>query len=218
MKTVFIRDFRLFFRARGGPALPLVFYLAISLLIPVGIGPDIDTHSLVASGVLWSGALLASLISLQRLFADDMDDGTLERLLVSPLPLELYAAAKTAIHWLLTGLPLCLAAPLIGLMLNLSPDSGLAILVTLLVGTPAISAIGVFGAALTSGLGPGGLLSSVLVVPLCIPTLIFGSVAASHLSEGGAALVPLALLGAISLACLALNPIASAMVLRINLR
>ena len=210
MKTVFIRDFRLFFRARGGPALPLVFYLAISLLIPVGIGPDIDTHSLVASGVLWSGALLASLISLQRLFADDMDDGTLER----PEILR----TRTSSPWLLTGLPLCLAAPLIGLMLNLSPDSGLAILVTLLVGTPAISAIGVFGAALTSGLGPGGLLSSVLVVPLCIPTLIFGSVAASHLSEGGAALVPLALLGAISLACLALNPIASAMVLRINLR
>ncbi len=217
MKTVFNRDFRLYFRAGGGPALPLVFYLAISLLIPVGIGPDIATHGLVATGVLWSGALLASLISLQHLFNDDMEDGTLERLLASPLPLETYAAAKMAIHWLLTGLPICLAAPLIGLMLNLPPGSGIAILVTLMAGTPAISAIGIFGAALTAGLGRSGLLSSVLVVPLCVPTLIFGSVAASRLAEGVAALVPLTLLGAISLACLAVIPIASAKVLRINL-
>ena len=218
MKSLLLHELNLAFRARGRFALPLVFYLAVALLIPFGIGPDTETIGRSSIGILWAGALLANLLPLQHLFQEDMDDGTIERLTVSPLPLEFFALGKIIANWLATGLPICLVAPFVGSMLNVPSGTGPAILLTLLAGTPALSSIGAFGAALTVGAGRSGILAAVIVVPFCIPTLIFGSSATNSLAAGTDALAPLTVVLAISLACVALIPIASAKVLRINLR
>ncbi len=218
MKTLFLRELKQSFRYRGGFGLPIVFFLAVALLLPLGVGPDPETHRKMSTGVLWAGALLANLVSLQQLFQEDVEDGTLERLLVSPLPLEAFAAFKFLASWLATGVPLCLAAPVLGIMLNLPPGSGLAVTLTLLIGTPALSAIGALGSAFAAGTGRGAMLAAVLVVPFCIPTMIFGSLAVEFLADGRDAATPLAALAAISLASVALIPIASARLLRITLR
>ncbi len=218
MRSLLLRELKLAFLTKGGFGLPLVFYLAIAVLIPLGIGPDTEVHRMISIGVLWAAALLANLVSLQRLFQEDIDDGTLERLVAAPLPLEAFTLAKIVSCWLATGLPICLIAPLIGVLLNLPQGTGIAVLLTLLAGTPALSAIGVLGAALTAGTTRGAMLASVLVVPFCIPTLIFGSIAAASLSAGADASEPVAAVLAISLACAALIPFASARVLRINLQ
>ena len=217
MKHLMLRELRLATRARQGFGLPLAYYLAVAVLIPFGVGPDARTHGLIAVGILWAGALLATLISLQQVFEDDREDGTVERLALAPVPLEGFVFAKIAANWTATALPICLSSPLVGIVLNLPQGTGWAVLVTLLLGTPALSAIGVLGASFAVGSGRGGLLASVIVVPFCIPTLIFGSASATGLAEGTGSGSALAALSAITLACVAVIPVASAKVLRISL-
>lgn len=218
MKTLVLRDLALAFRSGGGFGLALAFFLIVTVLVPFGIGPESSRLALVAPGILWLGALLSCLLSLDRIFALDREDGTLELLATAPVPLEGVAAAKALAHWLTTGLPLTIAAPALGVLLSLPPEGYGPIFVSLLIGTPALSLIGTFGAALTVGLKRGGLLLSLLVLPLYIPTLIFGAEVARRGAEGLASGPALLLLGAITAGCLALAPLAAAGALRINLR
>ena len=218
MIALVLRDLRLAVRAGGGFGLGLAFYLIVAVLVPLGVGPDSIVLARIAPGVLWVGALLAALLSLDRLFALDWEDGTLDLLATSPLPLEAVALSKALAHWLTTGLPLVIAAPVLGLLLNLAPAGYPWLLAALAIGTPALSAIGTFGAALTVGLKRGGLLLSLLVLPMYVPTLVFGAEAVSRGSAGLDAGTPLLLLGGITLGAFALLPFAAALALRLNLR
>jgi len=218
MNALLLRDLRLSIRAGGGFGLGLAFFLILTLLVAFGLGPNPALLSQAAAGLLWIGALLACLLSLDRIFALDFEDGSLDLLATAPIPLETVAAVKALAHWLTTGLPLAFIAPLLGLMLDL-PVAGFPWLVgSLLLGTPALSMIGTFGAALTVGLKRGGQLLSLLVLPLYVPTLIFGAEVARRGVEGLPLATPALLLAAISLASVALLPIAAAACLRINLR
>ena len=218
MIALLSRDIKLAFRAGGGFGLGLAFFLIVVVLIPFGVGPEVALLSRIAAGVLWVAALLACLLSLDRLFALDWEDGSLDLLATSPLPLEVVALAKALAHWITTGLPLVVASPLFGLLLGL-PQAGYAfVVISLAIGTPALSFIGVFGAALTVGVKRGGLLLSLLVLPLYVPTLIFGAEVARRGAEGLAVETPLLLLAGITFASMALLPFVSALVLRINLR
>lgn len=218
MTALLLRDLRLAFRAGGGFGLALAFFLILAVLVPLGVGPEGAMLGRIAPGILWVGALLACLLSLDRLFALDQEDGSLDLIATAPVPLEAVVAAKALAHWLTTGLPLTAMAPLLGLMLNL-PAAGQGWLVAALaLGTPALSAIGAFGAALTVGLKRGGLLLSLLVLPLYVPTLIFGAEAVRRGAAGLDAGTPLLLLAGISLGAAATLPFAAAFALRINLR
>lgn len=212
------RDLALAVRAGGGFGLGLAFFLVVVVLVPFAVGPETAVLGLIAPGVLWLGALLACLLSLDRLFALDWEDGSLDLLATAPIPLEGVVAIKALAHWLTTGLPLTLAAPVLAVLLNLAPEGFLWLVVSLALGTPALSVIGAFGAALTVGLKRGGLLLSLLVLPLYVPTLIFGAEAARRGAEGLSPFTPLALLAGISLAVAALMPFAAAAALRVNLR
>ena len=218
MIQLFARDIRLAVRSGGGFGLALIFFLIVVVLIPLGLSSDQSALALVAPGVLWWGALLACLLSLDRIFGLDYEDGSLDLLATSPLPLEAVYIAKAAAHWLTTGLPLALAAPVLGVLLNLSFDAGKVMCFSLLLGTPALSLIGAFGATLTLGVKRGGLLLSLLVLPLYVPTLIFGARAVHSASLGQAFDVPLIMVLAISLGAVAILPFASGAALRINLR
>ena len=218
MRALLIRDLRLAFRSGGGFGLGLAFFLIVATLVPFGVGPDVATLAPIAGGILWVAALLACLLSLDRLFQTDYEDGSLDLLATAPMPLEGAVAVKTLAHWLTTGLPLTLAAPALGLLLHLPAPGFFWLVLSLGLGTPALSAIGAFGAALTVGVKRGGLLLSLLVLPLYIPTLIFGALAAARGAAGGDPGTPLLLLAGISLAALALLPFAAAAALRINLR
>lgn len=218
MIQLFTRDIGLAVRSGGGFGLALIFFLIVVVLIPFALGPDQSALALVAPGVLWLGALLACLLSLDRIFGLDYEDGSLDLLATSPLPLESVYIAKAAAHWLTTGLPLALAAPLLGILLNLSFESGKVLCFSLLLGTPALSLIGAFGASLTLGVKRGGLLLSLLVLPLYVPTLIFGAQAVHSASLGQTFDVPLVLTLAISLGAAAILPFASGVALRVNLR
>ncbi len=218
MKALLLRDLRLALRAGGGFGLGLAFFLIVTMLVPFSVGPEATLLRAIAPGVLWLGALLACLLSLDRLLALDLEDGSLELLLTAPLPLEGALAVKALAHWLTTGLPLVLAAPFLGVMLQLAAPGHLWLLVSLALGTPALSVIGMFGAALTVGIKRGGLLLSLLVLPLYVPTLIFGAEVARRGAEGLAVQTPLLMLAGISAGVIALLPFASAAVLRINLR
>jgi len=212
------RDLTLAFRAGGGFGLGLAFFLIVTVLVPFSVGPASALLSTIAPGVLWLGALLACLLSLDRLLALDHEDGTLDLLVTAPLPLEAVVSIKALAHWLTTGLPLVLAAPVLGLMLNLAPGGYVWLVGSLALGTPALSVIGTFGAALTVGIKRGGLLLSLLVLPLYVPTLIFGAEAARRGAQGLEATTPLLLLAGISFGVIALMPFASAAVLRMGLR
>lgn len=218
MKALLFRDLQLAMRAGGGFGLGLSFFLIVTVLVPFGVGPESALLSRIAAGVLWIGALLACLLSLDRIFALDWEDGSLDLLATSPLPLEAVCVAKALVHWLTTGLPLTITAPLLGLLLSLPEGGFLWVFISLAVGTPALSFIGMFGAALTVGIKRGGLLLSLLVLPLYVPTLIFGAEIARRGVEGLSVSVPLMLLAGITLGTLALLPFVSALVLRINLR
>ena len=194
------------------------FFLIVVVLVPFGVGPDTAVLRQIAPGILWVAALLACLLSLDRIFALDFEDGSLPLLALSPLPLEGVVLAKAAAHWITTGLPLALAAPVFGLLLNLSPSGYLWVCLSLSVGTPALSLIGSFGAALTVGIKRGGLLLSLLVLPLYVPVLIFGAQVVQRGAEGLSVAVPLGMLAVMSLGSLALMPFAAAAVLRVNLR
>ncbi|MBO9451996.1 heme exporter protein CcmB [Tropicibacter sp. R16_0] len=218
MIALLTRDLRLALRAGGGFGLGLAFFLILTVLVPFSVGPQSALLAVIAPGVLWLGALLACLLSLDRLLALDWEDGTLDLLATAPLPLESVVTIKALAHWLTTGLPLVLAAPVLGILLNLPTPGYVWLVVSLLVGTPALSVIGTFGAALTVGLKRGGLLLSLLVLPMYVPTLIFGAEVARRGAEGMATSTPLLLLAGITAAVIALLPFASAAVLRVNLR
>ena len=218
MIALLLRDLRLSVRAGGGFGLGLAFFLILATLVPLAVGPEGNRLASVAPGILWLGALLACLLSLDRIFALDMEDGSLDLLATAPVPLESVAAAKALAHWLTTGLPLTLAAPILSLLLFLPGPALPWLVLSLAIGTPALSAIGTFGAALTVGLRRGSLLLSLLVLPLYIPTLVFGAEIVRRGAEGLSVSTPLALLAAITLGAGALLPFASAAALRVNLR
>ncbi|TVP72289.1 MAG: heme exporter protein CcmB [Rhodobacteraceae bacterium] len=218
MIALLTRDLRLALRAGGGFGLGLAFFLIMAVLVPLGVGPQPSTLSLIAPGILWVGALLACLLSLDRIFALDFEDGSLDLLATAPVPLEAVVTIKALAHWLTTSLPLVLISPVLGLLLFLPAEAYLWLILSLLLGTPALSVIGTFGAALTVGLKRGGLLLSLLVLPLYIPTLIFGAEVVSRGAMGLSIGTPLALLAGITAGSVAILPFASALVLRINLR
>lgn len=212
------RDLRLAVREGGAVGTALGFYLIVVAMMPLSLGPDLNLLSRIAGGILWVALLLSALLSLPRLFEADHEDGVLEVLATAPLPLEAAAGAKALAHWLATGVPLTLLAPLLGLMLNLDLATYPVLLATMLVGTPAISFLGAIGAALTLRSRRGGLLVALLVLPLYIPTLIFGisAMEASALGTGGFG-PSFAILAAISLASLVLGPLAAAAALRMQI-
>lgn len=212
------RDLALAVRAGGGFGLGVAFFLILCALVPFGVGPETSALQPIAAGILWLGALLACLLSLDRIFALDHEDGSLDLLATSPLPLEGAVAVKALAHWITTGLPLILVAPLFGILLHLPPAAIPALLTSLLLGTPALSMLGAFGAAVTVGLRRGGLLLSLLVLPLYIPTLIFGTEMIRRGQEGGDMGPPLLFLAGITAGVLAVIPFAAAAALRVNLR
>lgn len=208
------RDLMLARRAGGGGELALVFFLIIIVLVPFALGPDLALLSRIAPAILWLGALLATLIGLDRLFQSDEEDGSLDLIRMSVLPLELAVLAKGLAHWLTTGLPLALAAPLLGLLVALPAEAILPLVATLLVGTPALSFIGAAGAALAASLRRGGLIVPVLVAPLTIPVLIFGVSAANAAVSGTVPFAtPFLILSAISLAAIVIGTAGAAMAL-----
>ncbi len=218
MIALFVRDVRLAMRAGGGFGLALAFFLLVAVLVPLGVGPDGVVLSRIAPGILWVGALLACLLTLDRIFALDFEDGTLDLLATAPIPLEGVVVAKAAAHWVVTGLPLALLSPGLGVLLNL-PGAGVGWLVaSLMLGTPALSMIGTFGAALTVGVKRGGLLMSLLVLPLYVPVLIFGAEAVKRGAAGLDAATPLMLLAGIAAGAVACLPFAAAAAIRVNLR
>ena len=218
MIALLIRDLTLSFRAGGGFGLGLAFFLLVAVLIPLGVGPESGVLAIIAPGVLWVGALLACLLSLDRIFALDHEDGSLDLLATAPLPLEGVVAIKALAHWLVTGLALTLVSPLLAILLNLPAAAFPWLMLSLAVGTPALSIIGAFGAALTIGIRRGGLLLSLLVLPLYVPTLVFGAEVVRRGASGMALSTPLALLAAITAGSLALLPFAAAAAIRVNLR
>ncbi len=218
MLALFKRDVLLAFRSGGGFGLALAFFLILVMFVPFGVGADRAILARIAPGILWIGALLACLLSLDRIFQLDAEDGTLDVLATSPLPLEGIAAAKAAAHWLTTGLPLTIAAPFLGYLLGLPQAGYLWLILSLLTGTVALSFIGMFGAALTVGVKRGGLLLSLLVLPLYVPTLIFGALTVVRVTEGLEPLSPWMLLTGLSLASVVAMPVVGAMALRANLR
>lgn len=218
MIALLMRDLKLAVRAGGGFGLGLAFFLIVVTLVPFGVGPQGAVLARIASGILWLGALLACLLSLDRIFALDFEDGSLDLLTTAPIPLEGIVAMKALAHWITTGLPLVIAAPVFGLLLHLPGPAYVWLIVALGVGTPALSVLGSFGAALTVGLKRGGLLMSLLVLPLYVPTLIFGAELVRRGAKGMATEVPLMMLAGITAAVIAVVPFASAAAIRINLR
>lgn len=209
------RDMALALRSGGGAGLGVVFFLSVVTIVPFAVGPDMVLLARIGPAILWIGALLASLIGLERLFAADVEDGSLDALAHSALPLELVAAAKGLAHWIATGLPLVVAAPVLALMLNLEPAAIGAVVLTLLVGTPAVTALGLIGAAFAGAFRRGGLLIAVLVLPLAIPVLIFAVSATGAAVTGPVPFgTPFRILMGLTLFALVLGPVAAAAALR----
>lgn len=215
------RDVRLATRVGGGGGMAVFFFLIVLSIVPFGIGPDLNLLTRIAPGMLWVALLLSALLTLDRLFQADQEDGTLDLLVLAPQPLELTVLAKAVSHWLTTGLPLVIAAPILGLMLNLPLEGMLPLMGAMLVGSPALSLLGAVGAALSVGVRRGGLLISLLVLPFYVPVLIFGvsaSRAALVAVPGDLGGQSLALLGAVSLASLVVGPIGGAAALRVAVK
>ena len=213
-QAIIARDLLLAVRQGGATFLALVFFLLTVTLFPLGIGPEPAILARVAPGVLWVAALLAAMLSLDRLFQADFEDGSLEQLTLSGLPVSLIVLAKIITHWLTTGLPLLLAAPVLAVLLNMNSEGFTALLLTMLIGTPALSLIGAIGAALTLTVRRGGVLLSLLVLPLYIPVLIFGVSAIDAAVHGLNAKPHLLLLAALTMAAIPLCPWAAAAALR----
>src|SRR5206468_8008271 len=215
LSALLVRDLRLAVRVGGGAMIGVLFFLIVVTLVPFAIGPDLGLLGRLGPGMLWLGALLASLLALDRLVAMDREDGSLDLILTARVPLELAVAAKALAHWLTTGLPLVVAAPLLGLLLNLDPKATGAVALTLLVGTPALTLIGLIGAALTVALRRGGLLLAILILPLTIPVLIFGVAASNAAIVGPVPFgTPFTILCALTLMSAVVGPIAAAATLR----
>jgi len=214
--AILFRDMRLATRAGGSAALALAFFAAVATLVPLGVGSDLHLLSRIAGGVLWIAAVLAALLSLDRLFQSDFEDGSLDLIALSPRSLEAMSFAKIAAHWLTTGLPLTLLSPLLGVLFGLPPSGYAPLVLSLAIGTPAVSAIGAIGAALTLSVRRGGLILPFIVLPLLAPAVIFGSGAVLGALDGlsnGA----FWLLGAFSLVTVLLAPFAAAAAVRLNL-
>lgn len=215
VKALLVRDMRLAVRLGGGAPMGVLFFLIVVTLMPFALGPDLALLRRIGPAILWLGALLASLLALDRLFAADHEDGSLDLILTSRLPLELTVAVKALAHWLTTGLPLVIAAPVLALFLDLDPPAMAAVALTLLVGTPALTFIGTVGAALAVTLRRGGLILAVLVLPLTIPVLIFGVAAANAAVIGPMPFgPPFTILCALSLISFVIGPFAAAAALR----
>jgi len=215
LTALFLRDIRLAIRVGGGAGIGLLFFLIVVVLTPFVIGPEQALLARFAPGILWLGALLASILALDRLFALDHEDGSLDLILMGDTPLELAVAAKALAHWLTTGLPLVIATPLLGLLMNLDGWASGAVALTLLAGTPALTFIGLIGAALSVALRLGGLLLAVLVLPLTIPVLIFGVAASNAAIVGPLPFgTPFTILCALTLISLVVGIFAAAMALR----
>ena len=211
------RDLLLAVRNRGELANPLLFYFIVATLFPLGVSSDPDTLAIMAAGVLWIAALLATLLSLDNLFRSDFDDGSLELMMLSPCPTTVLVLAKVLAHWLVTGLPLLVATPLLAVLMAV-PDTARATLwLTLALGTPVLSLVGGIGVALTVGLRRGGALLSLLVLPLYVPVLIFGANAVGASSAGLPVTGQLLMLGAFLVLALSLAPVATAAALRISI-
>jgi heme exporter protein B len=215
-RATFKRDLLVAARHKAELANPLVFFLIVITLIPLGVSPEASVLALLAPGMLWVMALLATLLSLDSLFRSDFDDGSLEQMLISPQSLYFSLLAKVLVHWLTTGLPVTLLAPLLGVMLNLSVAGYVPLVVSLLLGTASMSLIGAVGAALTVSLRKGGLLLSLIVMPLYIPVLIFGASSVKAAVEGSAINMQLAVLGAFLALAIVLAPLAALGSLRVS--
>ena len=215
-RQTFKRDLTLAFRRKSELVNPLIFFLIVASLFPSGVSPEPNFLSQLAPGLVWVAALLATLLSMETLFKSDYEDGSLEQLLLSPQPVFLVVLSKVLAHWLLSGLALTIVAPLLGVMLFLPSEGMPGLMLSLLLGTPTLSLIGAIGAALTVGLRRGGVLISLLVLPLYIPVLIFGSSAVQAAVTGLPLDGYLALLGAMLALALALAPIAAGAALRIS--
>lgn len=217
--TLVKRDLLLALREGSAVGTALGFFLLVVTLLPLGLGPDLKLLSRIAPGIVWIALLLAALLSLPRIFEADHEDGSLDVMAMAPLPLELATAAKALAHWISTGIPLALLAPVLGLLLNLEAKAYPALILTMLAGTPAISFLGTIGAALTLKARRGGLLLALLVLPLYVPTLIFGISAISQATFGLEGFdASFLILTAISLASLVLAPVAAAGALRLQLQ
>ena len=215
LPALFLRDLRVGRRIGGGAAMGVVFFFILIALTPFAIGPDLNLLSRIGPAILWIAGLLATLLGLDRLFQADRDDGSLDLLLMSRTPVEAIVLVKCLAHWLLTGLPLVIATPLFGLMLGMAPQALWQTTASLAAGTPALTLLGAIGAALTVGLRKGGLLMAILILPLCVPVLIFG-VAAANAGQGNPVpfLTPFLILCALTLAAVAGAPFAAAAALR----
>lgn len=211
------RDLVLAMRRRADVLTTLIFFVIVVTLFPLGVGPELDMLRTMAPGTLWVAALLASMLSLGRLFSADYLDGTLEQMLLVPQSLSALVLGKMIAHWMASGLPLVLMAPVLGLQFDMPAEALWMLILTLLLGTPILSMIGAIGAALTLGLRGGGVLVSLLVLPLCIPVLVFGAGAVEAITSGMSAAAHLSLLGALLLLALVFTPWVTAMALRISM-
>ncbi len=215
--AVAARDLLIAARRRSDVLTTFFFFVIVVSLFPLGVGPQPDVLREIAPGVVWVAALLAAMLSLPRMFASDYADGTLEQLVLTPQPLTLLVGSKILAHWLTTGLPLVLIAPLLGLQFDLAAQALVTMLVALMIGTPALSLIGAVGTALTLGIRGAGALTALLVLPLYVPVLVFGAGAVTASASGLSAAGHLSLLAAMSLAALVFAPWATALALRISL-
>ena len=216
--ALLMRDMRIAVRVGGGALMGALFFLTVVVMMPFALGPDLNLLARIGPAILWLGALLASLLALDRLFATDHEDGSLDLLMMGRMPLELAIAGKGLAHWLTTGLPLVVVSPVLGLMLNIEPKAMAAVALTLAVGTPALTFMGLVGAGLSVALRRGGLLLAVLVLPLTIPVLIFGVATANAAIVGDVPFgPPFTILCALSLASLVIGPFAAAAALRFGL-
>jgi len=211
------RDLTLGFRQRAEMINPLLFFILVTAMFPLGIGADPELLRSIGPGIIWVAALLAAMLSLDSVFRSDFQDGSLEHFLLSAHPLSILVLAKTIAHWLITGLPLLIVSPLLGVLLDLSADAVWTLILTLALGTPVLSMVGAIGVALTVGLRRGGMILSLLVLPLYVPVLIFAANAVETASAGLPITAHLSLLTALlALAC-SLSPVATAAALRISL-
>ncbi|WP_162046808.1 heme exporter protein CcmB [Vibrio taketomensis] len=216
MNNIIRRELLIAYRRQADVLNPLWFFIIVITLFPLSIGPEPNLLARIAAGIVWVAALLSALLSLERLFRDDYQDGALEQMMLMPIPLPLVVMSKVIAHWLLTGLPLIVISPLLAILLSLDFNTWLAVVLTLLVGTPTLSFIGAIGVALTVGLQKGGVLLSLLILPLYIPILIFATSAIDAASLGMAYNGQLAILGAMLMGALTLTPFAISAALRVS--
>ncbi len=218
LAALLVRDMRIAVRVGGGALIGVLFFVVVVTLTPFAVGPDLALLKRIGPAILWLASLLASLLALDRLFANDHEDGSLDLILTGHAPLELVIVAKGLAHWLTTAVPLIVAAPLIGLLLDIEPPAQAGLVITLLVGTPALTFIGMIGAAIAVALRRGGLLLAIIVLPLTVPVLIFGVAAANAAVTGPVPFgTPFTVLCALTLASLVIGPFAAAAALRLDI-